>query len=322
MFIRSWIHRLFARPGFGTVSGPLRPSWDFLSALTAPQNLQVEQSGEDWIFTWEPPASNGGFPVTNYSAVVLVNGLPEAGSGSLGNVLTWTYDFPEFQNQEITVVVICNNGVVQSPYSNGVTLTPGAVTTTTTTTPEPSGTMLEDTFTGSGDFNVHEPEVGSWNIGGGFILTGDGRLEFPQSMGANLNSSNLTLGQFDATLQMQFDSGFLNSVVIDFNYDPDTVVTEWKLVVSGASVILQEVTDFSPTVRGSYSFPGGTTSATIRLNTEADGGDTVNVYVNGVLRITYTDVGRLGKDNTTFAITSDLTAYAFYLTYVKVTQIP
>lgn len=185
-----------------------------------------------------------------------------------------------------------------------------------------SNVVLEDSFTGSGSFAEHPPEVGSWNIAGDWALTGDGRLQAPQSIMAGLNSPSLVSGRFEALLEMEFDSGFTNTFDIEFNVDNDVVTTQWKLVISGASIVLNEVTDGTPTQRGSYSFPGGTTSADIRFDTSEDDGDTINVYVNDVLRITYTAVGRLGKDNTDFTLNSDILGFNFYLNYVLVTDIP
>lgn len=326
MFIRSWIHRLFAKPGFGTVSGPLRPSWDYLSALTAPQNLVVEPgSGSNWVLTWEPPASNGGSPIISYSVLVLVNGVPEASSGALGNVLTWTYGFPEFQNQEITVVVVASNAVVQSPRSNGVTFTPGAVTTTTTTTttPDPGGrvTVLEDTFTGESPFNLHMPEVGAWNIGTDADLTGDGRLLFPQSLGGSLNTTDATGGAFEADFDFEFAEDFTTNMTIVFNEDGENDLS-WKIVLTGNVVTLVEYASGVDTPRGSFNFPDGTIAAAITINTEAAGGDTVNVYVDGDLEITHNVTDRPGKAGTTITIYHDINAFNVYLTYAKVTQLP
>jgi hypothetical protein len=115
------------------LSNKLAPMWlcrvggvstNSASPPSAPRNLQVAEDGSNWVFTWQAPLSAGSSPITIYEAVVFLDGVEEAGSGSLGNVLTWTYAFPEFQHQEITVKVRCTNGLV-SPYSNGVTFTPG-----------------------------------------------------------------------------------------------------------------------------------------------------------------------------------------------------
>lgn len=180
--------------------------------------------------------------------------------------------------------------------------------------------VLEDSFTGTGDFAEHPPEVGSWNIGGSFTLTGDGRLLFQQLTQSGLNSPSLLSGRFDALIEMEFDSGFTNTFDVEFNVNNDVVTTQWKTVVSGSAIVLNEITDGTPTQRGSYSLPGGTTAIALRINTEDDDGDTVNIYVDDVLRITYTIENRVGKNNTDFVLNGDINAFDFYLDYVRVTN--
>ena len=93
-----------------------------LTPPTAPRNLQAFPKNGGALLMWNPPASDGGFPVTNY---VLYRGTAEGQEGfylELGNVLTYT-DKTGVPGQTYYYRVSAKNSLGEGPKSEGVNLT-------------------------------------------------------------------------------------------------------------------------------------------------------------------------------------------------------
>lgn len=123
-----------------------------------------------------------------------------------------------------------------------------------------------DTFTGSGPLSSHTPDVGSpWTITGDVpALTGAGALELNSSFAVTQISVTLN-ARFDATWEFTFDPLWGSNLNLRFNVLDNS--NRWHVYWG---------TD----------------------------GDTVNVYINDALEITWTATNRPLKDNTTIEMWS------------------
>lgn len=160
-----------------------------------------------------------------------------------------------------------------------------------------------DSFTSlsAEDITVHTPEVGgAWTKSG----TGDYALTVENGYLALTGSSDQAMGHNDfgvanalMEFYMSFNYSFSSGMTIDFNKLNDD--NKWIIYHSPPYVQLNERTSGVSTERGLYTIPDEYTSMKLGIRTN---GDTIQVYVDDVLRITYTVSNRPNKTNSLFSI--------------------
>lgn len=162
-----------------------------------------------------------------------------------------------------------------------------------------------DTFTGSGPLSSHTPDVGSaWTITGDVpALTGAGALELNTGFAVTDITVDID-SRIDTTWEFTCDALWGSNLVIRFNELEPT--NRWHVYWSPPYVQLYQIVAGVQTQRGATFTDGvGATSIKIRITTnEGTNGDTVNVYINDALEITWTATGRPLKDNTILGMRS------------------
>lgn len=162
-----------------------------------------------------------------------------------------------------------------------------------------------DTFTGSGPLSSHTPDVGSpWTITGDVpALTGAGALELNSSFAVTQISVTLN-ARFDATWEFTFDPLWGSNLNLRFNVLDNS--NRWHVYWGPPYLQLYQIVGGVTTQRGAtFEDDPGATSIKIRITTnEGTDGDTVNVYINDALEITWTATNRPLKDNTTIEMWS------------------
>lgn len=165
-----------------------------------------------------------------------------------------------------------------------------------------SGYTFYDDFVGPADtpLTMHSPEVGgAWTTGGTglstMLLTGGGALDVG---GAALFNAAFAINDFeiaDATMifDMSFDPNFGSGMTIDFNRSDDN--NKWQLYHSPPYFTLFEITGGISVNRGSFTSVFGCSTAIVKIITA---GDSISIYFNNSLIISYTVLNRPSKTYT------------------------
>lgn len=158
-------------------------------------------------------------------------------------------------------------------------------------------TVLYDTFTGNGLLSAHTPEVGEWNVTSGDLDIANGRLILPDDDIVNFDSAN-PQSVFTAALNFIFPVGGLtaNSLLsISFNLNANDNSWWYLRIFNNQLAIgyqaLNVNTDYDTFAIGSND----SASSEIIIDTTADDGDTINIYINRNLVMTHTESNRRDK---------------------------
>lgn len=157
-----------------------------------------------------------------------------------------------------------------------------------------------DSFTDSGsvDLSVHSPEIGgAWNSLTGTNTVASGYLTQDGAFTAISATNDFVLPRVTAIFDLEFAAGFNSGMTIDFNkLDSNNC---WVLYHSPPYFTLFEITNGVSVSRASYTDVFGYTSMQLILQLN---GDTINVYKDSVLIMTYTVSNRANKNHTKFSL--------------------
>jgi len=274
-------------------------AWRFYGneARTLPQ-LQALQAIEGTAAPEAPVLALGSYttgsmPVTcdvslnNGSAITLWN-FYIAGHASGGHsddfILAGTSATPSFTyavTDGLAYHIKCTavNDIGESAYSNEITF----IATTT---------MLSDTFTGANGTSIdaRSPEIGGpWTVTGGFQIQGNKAKK--SSVAATRNFAWATTPVTSADNSFSADITGADLGIITNVQDVDHCWQIWYSNI-GTVYIYEQTAKETFVNRGSF----GGVSAGFNLKV-ITAGDTINLYVNGVLRVTYTVANRPYKTN-------------------------
>lgn len=178
-----------------------------------------------------------------------------------------------------------------------------------------------DTFTGAAAaLSSHTPEVGSWVITGTSPnLNGSGLLKLNRNLAATQIELATGAARFDATWDFSYDALWGSNLVIVFNVLNFTT-DRWHVYFSPPYVQLYQVISSVQTQRGvTFTDSTSATSIRIRITTnEGTDGDTINVYINGTLQITWTAANRHLKNETGMGMRSFISSNDVYIDKVEV----
>ena len=149
--------------------------------------------------------------------------------------------------------------------------------------------------------SMHSPEVGgAWTTGGtgSVVLTGTGAADFTGDPLSTIFASNdFEIADATIVVDMSFAPDFDSGMQIEFNRTSDTDM--WFLYHSAPSFVLFERTSNVSVARSTFTGTYGYTTTNVKIVTA---GDTINVYQDNVLIITYTSPNRPNKTSTAFRL--------------------
>jgi PKD repeat protein len=188
-----------------------------------------------------------------------------------------TYTFTEMKDYKISLLV-----------SNEVGADKTQVTITVPTY------SFYDTFTGTSDLASHTPEIGgAWTVVSGIPSVDNGYLTLERTSDIDRRVVIINdMGIADAIMvfDMSFTPNFESGMTLEFNRLDDS--NHWAVYHSPPYLWIFEHTAGVQTTRATYIGTYGYTTMSLKIITN---GDTIDVYKNDVLIMTYTVANRSHK---------------------------